>query len=80
MDVWRCRYDVLADPSERSNVAAANPDVVARLAPVLQRYNDEQYVSGHLPASTMQQARAAPPTLRLLLISYQDYRMLQCSS
>lgn len=50
-----CLYDVLADPSERSNVAAANPDVVARLAPVLQRYNDEQYVSGHLPASTLQQ-------------------------
>jgi hypothetical protein len=43
-----CLYDILADPSETNNIAADHPDIVARLAPVLQLSNDEQYVTGHL--------------------------------
>jgi hypothetical protein len=57
-----CLYDVLADPSERSNVASAHPDIVARLAPVLQAYNDEQYVTGHLPPAVLQEAYTRFPT------------------
>jgi hypothetical protein len=33
-----CLYELLADPQERSNVASAHPDVVARLAAVLATY------------------------------------------
>ena len=28
---------------EKTNVATSHPEIVARLAPVLQKYNDEQY-------------------------------------
>lgn len=36
------------DPSERTNVAEAHADIVAKLAPILQKSNDDQYVTGHL--------------------------------
>ena len=39
---------ILADPSEKVNVASQHPEVIARLAPVLQKSNDDQYVTGHL--------------------------------
>ena len=41
-----------ADPEERTNLAAAHPDVVARLAPALARYN-LHYVTGSLPADVL---------------------------
>eukprot|EP00937_MAST-01D_sp_MAST-1D-sp2_P002952 g2952.t1 len=42
-----CLFDILADPHEATNVAAAHPDVVARLAPLLKQY-EKYYVPGHL--------------------------------
>jgi arylsulfatase A-like enzyme len=48
-----CLYDILADPYEQSNVATANADVVARLAPILDAYNDH-YVTGHLDTSVLE--------------------------
>merc|ERR1712125_13087 len=47
-----CLYDILADPLEQHNVANDHPDVVARLAPILDAYN-EHYVSGHLDKSLL---------------------------
>lgn len=47
-----CLYDVLADPSETTNVAVQHPDVVARLLPPLAESN-QQYVTGHLPAAVL---------------------------
>jgi hypothetical protein len=46
-----CLYDLLADAEERKNVAAANPDVVARLAAQLSKF--KPYVTGHLSAETL---------------------------
>jgi len=46
-----CLYDIIADPLERNNVAAANPGVVARLAAALAGYTP--YVTGHLPQSVL---------------------------
>lgn len=48
-----CLYDILADPYEQHNVAKDNPDVVARLAPTLDAYNDH-YVTGHLDKSVLE--------------------------
>jgi hypothetical protein len=47
-----CLYSLLDDPSESKNVAAANPDVVARLSGPLAD-SVISYVSGHLPAATL---------------------------
>lgn len=47
-----CLYDLMADPEERSNLAAAHPDIIAELAPILSRYNDH-YVTGSLPAEEL---------------------------
>lgn len=47
-----CLYDILADPLEKSNVAKDHGDVVARLAPILDAYNDH-YVSGRLDTSVL---------------------------
>ena len=42
-----CLYDVLHDPSERNNLAAEYPDVVARLQPSVLKFQ-ESYVTGRL--------------------------------
>jgi len=42
-----CLYDILADPLEQHNVAKDHADVVARLAPILDVYNDH-YVTGRI--------------------------------
>ena len=47
-----CLYDVLADPNETVNVAAAHPDVVARLAAALAAAST-YYVSGRIPADAL---------------------------
>ena len=47
-----CLYDVLADPSERVNLAAKHPDVVGRLAALLNASN-RPYVTGSLPADQL---------------------------
>ena len=41
-----CLYDVLADPNETGNVAAAHPDVVARLAE--HNVHQRRAVRGHI--------------------------------
>ena len=47
-----CLFNLLADPNETANVAAAFPDVVARLAAALDAAST-YYVSGRLPADTL---------------------------
>jgi len=42
-----CLYDLLADPGEHINVAASNPDVVARLTAAVASF-EKPYVLGHL--------------------------------
>ena len=46
-----CLYDILTDPSERRNVAAGHPGVVARLVSELARF--EEYVSGRIDAGLL---------------------------
>jgi len=47
-----CVYEIIADPGEKKNVAAGHPDMVAKLAPILEMYND-YYVSGRIPAAQL---------------------------
>ena len=42
-------------------MAADHPDIIARLAPVLQKYDDEQYVTGHLPLAVLEEVYAMFP-------------------
>jgi len=42
-----CLYDILADPREEHNLAVDHPDIVERLRPILDTYN-QHYVTGHL--------------------------------
>ena len=56
-----CLYDVSegADPTETKNVAAANPEIVARLSKVLLSY--KVYITGHLPQATLDANYTALP-------------------
>jgi len=47
-----CLYDILADPFEKHNVAKDHPNIVKRLAPILDTYNNH-YVTGHLDANVL---------------------------
>merc|ERR1711920_911644 len=47
-----CLYDILADPREERNLAADHPNIVERLRPILDAYN-EHYITGHLDAARL---------------------------
>ena len=47
-----CLYDLIADPTERNNLASLHAGVVQKMAPVLEKYN-EHYVTGSLPADEL---------------------------
>jgi uncharacterized sulfatase len=69
-------YDIVADPEERSNVAAEHPEVVARLRRQLDRWWDPEARRAADPAPA---AAARPPNLLVFLADDLGARDLGCT-